>query len=141
MWPKYLTRCSLIMIMATSVGVGVAGRPKGILTGVIYDENHAIFSSEFVPAAIDITADVGASSEKSTASPFHLTTNQKGTFNISLDPGRYTISVKVRGFRPKIVHVQIESAKTTSIEIVLQVSSSASPGIVVEGLPQTQSPT
>lgn len=91
---------------------GTIAQAAGTIQGIVKDPNGAVVAG--APVAVR---------HETTGATQSATTDREGRFTIAgLAPGRYTVSVAARGFKPAEPAVAVEAEKKASIEIRLEVA-------------------
>ncbi len=100
---------------------------QGQLRGRVLDPDRAVIVGARVTATRDGLREVSS------------VTNQNGEFSLVLEPGEYTVSVKVDGFADALQTVGVTRGSNSFLEVVLQLAGATSSVTVVDiGGYQTQ---
>ena len=132
------------LLLASLLGIATAalistpayaqgGRTTTSLTGTVTDASGAI-----IPGATVVVKN------NATATEFHATTNESGGFTVpSIDPGSYTVTVTLMGFKTAVLNdVRVNAGTPASVKVALEVGG-LEETVVVQGgseIIQTQSP-
>lgn len=100
------------LMSISSPGAIGSAQAAGTIQGIVKDPNGAVIAGAPVSLRHETT---GATQT--------ATTDREGRFSVAgLAPGRYTVSVAARGFKPIETSVAVEAEKKASIEIKLEVA-------------------
>lgn len=121
-----LSRSLLVtsLIISTAVVVFSQSIPTGSLAGTVKDQSGA-----YVANATVVVKNIGTNAE------FTAQTSDNGTFTVpSLTQGLYTVTVSATGFKTTIAqNVKIDVAKTSNLEIALEVGQVNENVVVASG--------
>src|SRR5687767_6362574 len=122
-----------LVALAGTPASAQGGRTTTSLSGTVTDASGAVIPGATV-----------AVKNNATATEFHATTNESGSFTVpSVDPGSYTVTVTLMGFKTAVLNdVRINAGTPASVKVALEVGG-LEETVVVEGgseIIQTQSP-
>lgn len=114
----------ICLILSTAVVVFSQSIPTGSLAGTVRDQSGA-----YVANASVVVKNIGTNAE------FTAQTSDNGTFTVpSLTQGLYTVTVSATGFKTTIAqNVKIDVAKTSNLEIALEVGQINESIVVASG--------
>jgi hypothetical protein len=135
-----MIQCLIRLLLAVCL-VALAGTPASAqggrtttsLSGTVTDASGGVIPGATV-----------AVKNNATATEFHATTNESGLFTVpSVDPGSYTVTVTLMGFKTAVLNdVRINAGSPASVKVALEVGG-LEETVVVQGgseIIQTQSP-
>jgi hypothetical protein len=125
--------CIAAAALSSTPAYAQGGRTSTSLSGTVTDASGAVIPGATV-----------AVKNNATATEFHATTNESGSFTVpSVDPGGYTVTVTLMGFKTAVINdVRISAGTPTSVKVALEVGG-LEETVVVQGgseIIQTQSP-
>lgn len=112
---KYITRMLLTaccVLALASAALAQGGGASASITGIVSDPSGAI-----IPGASVVVKNAATGTE------FTAVTNEQGSFTIpAIDPGAYTVTVTLMGFKTAVLNdVRVNAATPASIRVTLQV--------------------
>lgn len=114
---------ALALLILGAIGISGTARAQtttGTLRGTVKDEQGATVKGAAIQAVEDDSGvRVGATSQDS------------GFYNLSLPPGRYTVTVTVQNFAPEVHQVVIQIGQTQGLDFQLKVSAKATEAVTV----------
>jgi hypothetical protein len=101
-----------ILALAGPAAYAQGGSSSSSLSGTIADASGAV-----IPGAAVVVKNNG------TATEFNATTNEQGSFTVpALDPGDYTVTVTLMGFKTAVLNnVRVNAATPASVRVTLEV--------------------
>ena len=123
---------ALMLLLIASPAFAQGGGATTTLTGIVADPSGGV-----IPGASVVVKNNG------TATEFNATTNEQGSFTVpAIDPGTYTVTVSLMGFKTAVLNeVQVLAATPASVRVTLQVGTLEETVVVSGGseIIQTQS--
>ena len=125
--------CIAAAALTSTPAYAQGGRTTTSLTGTVTDASGAV-----IPGATVVVKN------NATATEFHATSNDSGSFTVpSIDPGSYTVTVTLMGFKTAVLNdVRVNAGTPASVKVALEVGG-LEETVVVQGgseIIQTQSP-
>ena len=129
--------CSSLLMLALTAGFSTAAYAQGggattSLSGVVADSSGAV-----IPGANAVVKN------NATATVYNAVTNEQGMFTVpAIDPGTYTVTVTLMGFKTAVFNtVRVSAATPASVRVTLEVGGLEETVIVTGGseIIQTQS--
>jgi vitamin B12 transporter len=118
--PAVLAGVLFAFSCATSIQAQITPAPKGVLKGTLTD-----------PSGLAVAgATVTAQSLDSEAKPIQTRSNEDGLFVLTLEPGRYRVTINHESFSPTEKEVALAPGATQSLDVGLELRRFASSVVV-----------